>query len=57
MKHALLLALLLTACSDTGCSIEETVTRVSKGSEVYWERCWREKCPNTPHQVLRCRRE
>ena len=56
MKYPLLLALILTACGDTGCRIEETTTRVSKGSETYLERCWREVCPNSPTIQLRCQR-
>ena len=54
MKYSLLLALLVTACGDTGCRIEETTTRVSKGSETFLERCWREVCPGVSTQILRC---
>jgi len=57
MKYSVLLALLITACGDTGCNVEETLTRVSKGGEVYWERCWREHCAGTTTINLRCRRE
>ena len=57
MKLTLLLALMLTACSDTGCEVKETLTRVSRNGEVYWERCWRETCPGTTTINVRCRRE
>jgi len=56
MKYSLLLALLLAACGDTGCRIEESTTRVVRNGETYYERCWREVCPNSPTIQLRCQR-
>jgi hypothetical protein len=56
MKATLVLALLLASCGDTGCRIEESTTRVTRLGETYYERCWREVCPNSPTIQLRCQR-
>lgn len=57
MKYlAIAITSLLTACGGTVCDYEEVRTRVIKNGEQYWERCWRETCPNSATITLRCER-
>lgn len=56
MKYSLLLAVLLTACGDTGCGETETLTRITDASGTYWQRCWEFQCPGHIKE-RRCRKE
>jgi len=51
MKYSVLLALLITACGDTGCNLEEYTQRVNGE----FQRCTSFKCPNSPKEIT-CRR-
>jgi len=44
MKYSILLAVLLAACGDSGCNIEEY--RVSENGQT--KKCVEERCPNSP---------
>lgn len=50
------IVLVLAGCGGTVCDYEEVRTRVIKNGEQYWERCWRETCPNSATITLRCER-
>ena len=44
-KLACLLAIVLAACADAGCKIEDTQTRITDTTGTYWLRCSEFQCP------------
>jgi hypothetical protein len=51
MKYSVLLALLITACGDSGCDLEE-YTQIVNGER---QRCSSFQCPNSPKEIT-CRK-
>jgi hypothetical protein len=48
MKLIIILPILLSACSDTGCEIREEQIRTQSGYTTIYQRCVEERCENQP---------